>query len=204
MPGRHGVDCPSLWAGSIGSSASRRATAKPPSPRGCPARARTLRRCTSTLSPPFSSRTCSWMNCGPGYAAVHRCSGCGWPSTPARALLPVLHLGPRTPHAAHPVMHSLRHLLAPGCVPLFTSDGFNLSFSASPSSCWTVAPGGEPAAENTPVASGRTTDLWPSEEKLPEAQAGAGDTRHAPWNRYRSQDREASDGLHWATEHRFD
>ncbi len=70
------------------------------------------------------------MNCGPGYAAVHRCSGCGWPSTPARALLPVLHLGPRTPHAAHPVMHSLRHLLAPGCVPLFTSDGFNLSFYA--------------------------------------------------------------------------
>jgi hypothetical protein len=70
------------------------------------------------------------MNCAPGYAAPDRCSGSGWPSTPARALLPVLYLGPRTQHAAHRVIHSLRELLAPGCVPLFTSDGLNLSFYA--------------------------------------------------------------------------
>ena len=28
------------------------------------------------------------------------------------------------------MIHSLRHILAPGCIPLFTSDGLNLYFSA--------------------------------------------------------------------------
>ena len=45
-------------------------------------------------------------------------------------ILPVLELGPRTQHMAHRVVHSLRHRLAPGCVPLFTSDGLNLYFYA--------------------------------------------------------------------------
>ncbi len=45
-------------------------------------------------------------------------------------LLPVLHLGPRTQHTAHLVIHSLRQRLAPGCLPLFTSDGLNLYFYA--------------------------------------------------------------------------
>jgi hypothetical protein len=49
---------------------------------------------------------------------------------PRTKLLPVLYLGPRTQHAAHLVIHSLRHLLVPGCVPLFTSDGLNLYFYA--------------------------------------------------------------------------
>jgi len=49
---------------------------------------------------------------------------------PCTKLLPVLQLGPRTQHMAHRVIHSLRHRLAPGCVPLFTSDGLNLYFSA--------------------------------------------------------------------------
>jgi len=31
---------------------------------------------------------------------------------------------------AHAVIHSLRQMLAPGCLPLFTSDGLNLYFSA--------------------------------------------------------------------------
>lgn len=31
---------------------------------------------------------------------------------------------------AHRLIHSLRKLLAPGCLPLFTSDGLNLYFSA--------------------------------------------------------------------------
>ncbi len=65
-----------------------------------------------------------------GFAAPPRCSGCGWPSTPARAILPVLHLSPRTQHAAHMLIHSLRRLLAHDCLPLFTSDGLNLYFSA--------------------------------------------------------------------------
>jgi IS1 family transposase len=49
---------------------------------------------------------------------------------PCTKLLPVLSLGPRTQHMAHRVIHSLRQLLAPGCLPLFTSDGLNLYFYA--------------------------------------------------------------------------
>jgi transposase-like protein/IS1 family transposase len=49
---------------------------------------------------------------------------------PRTKLLPVLYLGPRTQHAAHRVIHSLRQVLAPGCIPLFTSDGLNLYFYA--------------------------------------------------------------------------
>jgi IS1 family transposase/transposase-like protein len=49
---------------------------------------------------------------------------------PCTKLLPVLHLGPRTQNAAHTVIHSLRQLLTPGCLPLFTSDGLNLYFYA--------------------------------------------------------------------------
>jgi len=49
---------------------------------------------------------------------------------PCTKILPVLHLGPRTQNAAHTVVHSLRHILAPGCLPLFTSDGLNLYFYA--------------------------------------------------------------------------
>ena len=49
---------------------------------------------------------------------------------PCTKILPVLHLGPRTQNMAHRVIHSLRQLLAPGCLPLFTSDGLNLYFYA--------------------------------------------------------------------------
>lgn len=49
---------------------------------------------------------------------------------PCTKLLPVLQLGPRTQHMAHRVIHSLRQLPAPGCFPLFTSDGLNLYFYA--------------------------------------------------------------------------
>jgi IS1 family transposase len=49
---------------------------------------------------------------------------------PTTKILPVLHLGLRTQHAAHTVIHSLRRILAPGCLPLFTSDGLNFYFYA--------------------------------------------------------------------------
>ena len=49
---------------------------------------------------------------------------------PRTKILPVLQLGPRTQHMAHRVIHSLRQRLAPGCIPLFTSDGLNLYFYA--------------------------------------------------------------------------
>jgi hypothetical protein len=49
---------------------------------------------------------------------------------PLTKILPVLQLGPRTQHMAHELIHSLRESLAPGCLPLFTSDGLNLYFYA--------------------------------------------------------------------------
>jgi len=49
---------------------------------------------------------------------------------PLTKIVPVLHLGPRTQNVAHRVIHSLRQLLAPGCLPLFTSDGLNVYFYA--------------------------------------------------------------------------
>jgi IS1 family transposase len=49
---------------------------------------------------------------------------------PRTKILPVLHLGPRTQHAAHLLIHSLRQLLTPDCLPVFTSDGLNLYFYA--------------------------------------------------------------------------
>jgi IS1 family transposase len=49
---------------------------------------------------------------------------------PLTKILPVLQLGPRTQHLAHRVIHSLRQILAPGCLPVFTSDGLNMYFYA--------------------------------------------------------------------------
>jgi IS1 family transposase len=49
---------------------------------------------------------------------------------PLTKMIPVLYLGPRTQNAAHMLIHSLRQSLAPGCLPLFTSDGLNLYFYA--------------------------------------------------------------------------
>jgi len=49
---------------------------------------------------------------------------------PCTKLLPVLQLGPRTQNMAHLLIHSLRQILAPGCFPLFTSDGLHLYFYA--------------------------------------------------------------------------
>jgi IS1 family transposase/transposase-like protein len=49
---------------------------------------------------------------------------------PCTKILPVLELGPRTQNMAHLLIHSLRQILAPGCLPFFTSDGLNLYFYA--------------------------------------------------------------------------
>jgi IS1 family transposase/transposase-like protein len=49
---------------------------------------------------------------------------------PLTKILPVLQLGPRTQNMAHLLIHTLRQSLAPGCLPLFTSDGLNLYFYA--------------------------------------------------------------------------
>jgi transposase-like protein len=49
---------------------------------------------------------------------------------PLTKIIPVLHLGARTQDAAHAVVHDLYGRLAPGCIPIFTSDGLNQYFYA--------------------------------------------------------------------------
>jgi IS1 family transposase len=49
---------------------------------------------------------------------------------PLTKFVPVVHLGPRTQQAAHAVVHALQTVLAPGCVPLITSDGLRAYFYA--------------------------------------------------------------------------
>ncbi len=112
---------------------------------------------------------------------------------PLTKFIPVLHLGPRTQLMAHLVIHSLRQLLAPGCLPLFTSNGLNVYFYALPVPFRPVARSGSSWAESTPVAGGGGLDLRPGEKKLPASQAGAGHARDAPWHLPCSQGREASD-----------
>ena len=49
---------------------------------------------------------------------------------PATKLLLALQLGPRTQDVAYALLHALSQVLAPGCLPVFTSDGLNLYFYA--------------------------------------------------------------------------
>ena len=58
---------------------------------------------------------------------------------PFTKIVPVLVFGPRTQTIAHRLIHLLRQILAPGCVPLFTSDGLHLYFYAPPRPLWPVA-----------------------------------------------------------------
>ena len=111
-PDRHGPVCSGRRVGPLRRRAGRRATGRRPSAPGCPARGCTLRPCMSTFSVNSSFPISSWTNCGRGCAATPTSCGCGWPSTPVRAILPVLHLGPRTQNAAHAVIHALRRILA--------------------------------------------------------------------------------------------
>jgi hypothetical protein len=85
---------------------------------------------------------------------------------PLTKILPVLQLGPRTQNMAHTVIHSLRQILATGCVPLFTSDGLNLYFYAALRPLWSVAPGRSSRAHRAPMAGGGWPDLRPGEKIL--------------------------------------
>jgi IS1 family transposase len=49
---------------------------------------------------------------------------------PLTKCIPVLQLGPRTHLMAQLLIHRLREQLAPGCLPLFTTDGLNAYFYA--------------------------------------------------------------------------
>jgi hypothetical protein len=122
---------------------------------------------------------------------------------PLTKIRPVLHLGPRTQNAAHMVIHSLQHLLVPGCLPLFTSDGLNVYFYALTAHFgqWLdMAHRGRKARKS---ASGSRTYIWAGEKKLPAAQADAGYACDAPGNRRGSQGRLTKTGFLGAAEHRF-
>ena len=43
-------------------------------------------------------------------------------------LIPVLQLGPRKQEVANLVVHALAAMLAPGCIPAFTTDGLNMYY----------------------------------------------------------------------------
>jgi hypothetical protein len=88
---------------------------------------------------------------------------------PLTKIVPVLELGPRTQTMAHRLIHALRQILAPGCVPLFTSDGLNLYFYAALRPLWPVAPGRSSRAQRAPMAGGGWPDLRPGEKMLPTA-----------------------------------
>jgi len=122
---------------------------------------------------------------------------------PCTKILPVLHLGPRTQHMAHLLIHSLRQKLVPGCLPLFPSDGLHRSFYASRGSLWSVAPGGSARAERALVAGGATPDLRPGEKMLPTAQAGSCQARDASGDRRRSQSCLTGMRPLWTTQHGF-
>ena len=49
---------------------------------------------------------------------------------PLTKLIPVLHLGARTQESAHRLVHAVRSVLAPGWVPVVTSDGLRLYYYA--------------------------------------------------------------------------
>jgi IS1 family transposase len=54
-----------------------------------------------------------------------------WIAIDARSkLIVALHIGPRTQEMAQVLVHTLKRVLTPGCVPFFTSDGLALYFYA--------------------------------------------------------------------------
>jgi hypothetical protein len=119
---------------------------------------------------------------------------------PRTKILPVLHLGPRTQNAAHAVIHALRQVLVPGCLPLFTSDGLNVYFYALTAHFgqWLVE-----RRRGRTVAGGGWSDLRSGEKMLLTTQARARQACDAPGDRGHSQGLLAGVRFRWAAEHRF-
>jgi transposase-like protein len=120
---------------------------------------------------------------------------------PCTKILPVLLLGPRTQHMAHMVLHSLRQTLAPGCIPLFTSDGLNHYFYALTAHFGQWLALGRRGQIVQKTAGGAKPDLRPGEEKLSAAQARARLAGDAPWHRNRSQSGLTGIRPLWTTQH---
>ena len=104
---------------------------------------------------------------------------------------------------AHLLIHSLRQSLAPGCIPLFTSDGLNFYFYALTAHFGHWLQVGRRGRKVRQWQVGSKPDLRPGEEKLPTAEAGTRLARDASWNRGRSQSRLTGTGPLWKAQHRF-
>ena len=120
---------------------------------------------------------------------------------PLTKILPVLELGPRTQTMAHQLIHALRQILAPGCLPLFTSDGLNLYFYALTAHFGQWLTLGRRGRNVRKSAGGATPDLRPGEKMLSTAQAGTGLAGDAPWDRGRSQSHLTGIRPFWTTQH---
>jgi hypothetical protein len=138
-----------------------------------------------------------------GFAAPLKCSGCGWPSTPAQSFCPCSRLRPRTQHVAHSLIHSLRRLLAHDCLPLFTSDGLNLYFYALTAHFGQWLQVDRRGHKVRKSAGGSGSHLRSGKKKLPKAQAGSDHARDALGGTSRSHGRLAGIGLLGSAEHRF-
>ncbi len=90
----------------------------------------------------------------------------------------------------------------PFCLPLFTSDGLHLYFSALTAHFgqWLEVDRRGRKVQQWQVAT-ELIYLWSGEKKLPTAQAGAGLPGDAAWNRGRSQSRLTGMRLLWTVEH---
>jgi hypothetical protein len=130
-PDRRRALCKGRRAGPFGCPTGLRLWTSPQHQPFSLAQASRHRPCTNAASVICGSRICSWMNCEPGCAALNTCSGSGWPSTPVRSFFPSsLWVG------AHNTWHMSSSTLSerawpPFCLPLLTSDGLILSFSAA-------------------------------------------------------------------------
>ena len=166
------------------------------------ARARTLRPCTNTRISPPPAPTRAGGRTAHQVALRHTGALAGDRSPHARFCL---CLSSAPAHNTWPICSSTLcdRAWPPFCLPLFTSDGLNFSFSASPSACWTVARRRASWAQSPSMAGSGGSDLRPGETKLPAAQAGSGHARDAPWDRGRSQGHVAALRPLWRVEHRL-
>src|SRR5215467_7758621 len=100
------------------SSARTTASLKRPSPPGSLVQESTHRSCTTAPSAICTSHTCCFDELRTRLRSQKQVLWLWLAIDPLSKILPGLHVGPRTQLSAHTVIHSLRHTLAPGCVPL--------------------------------------------------------------------------------------
>jgi len=120
---------------------------------------------------------------------------------PLSKIMVVLRLGPRTQDAAHRVVHDLSGRLAPGCIPIFTSDGLNHSFYALTAHFGQWVAGVGRQARQWLLRSGAA--LWPGEKDLSTAEARTRDRRTALRDTCRIVDRFTATGVQRTIEHRI-